>query len=109
MSELFQDPCLEVVEKWALPENAAGQTHTVRIAKVMSIGFNPRNASTYVGINFVPRPSSGPLGVTTVWEERGVDLARFAMAHGKKLLVLYRGTDPSYRWSDVIELDVLDY
>ena len=75
-------------------------------ARVMLVGFGP-GSGTYVAVDFVPPPAGGPLGVSTIWDDRGVELAKFAMAHGKRLVIVYR--QPGFTWSDVVDICVVDY
>jgi len=74
-------------------------------ARVDLVGFEPPNGGTFVSVQFTPPPPGGPLGVSTVWDPKGVDYARFALAHNKKLLILYKGT--GFGWSDIVDLAIL--
>lgn len=109
MRKPFREPVLGKVEDAVGRIFSQENNHTLRYARVMIVQASALKRAAYVGVNFVPKPTSAPLGVTTMWEASGVDLARFAMAHGKQLLILYRGLNPAYAWQDIIELCAIDF
>lgn len=85
---------------------SGSSNYLMLMANVMIVGFEPGHG-TYVDVDFVSPPTGCPLGVSAVWDASGVELAKLAMAHGKRMNIVYRRT--GFSWSDIVDLAVLNF
>jgi hypothetical protein len=105
MRENLTKPIVGLAENY-LADKHSRANYLMLKARVVLFGCEPGHSS-YVGVDFVSPPKGAPLGVSTTWNPEGVELARFAMAHGKHLIIVYRQT--GFTWDDIVDLCVVDY
>ena len=83
----------------------ASADHVMVRARVSLVGLEPLHPGIqYVGLTFDPPPPNGPLGVSTIGDAQGVELAKLAMVSDLRMVIVYRTS--GFGWSDIVDLAV---